>query len=156
MSDSTSLVGFLSEPSTLMALGAVAVGTAWYLSSSGTPTQPPFPLDNQTIEVREEGCVCCPLTPDVLQLDGKVRTSHAAAKNGLMKFFFKDVTTLYDTFQRGKRVSSKTTPTHSHSNIPFLFQTMAHVLVRGLAPLDHMCGCPMVRWRRGHWPLGQA
>ena len=48
---SESLVGFLSDPSTLMALGAVAVGTAWYLSSGGTPSKPPLPLDNQSIEV---------------------------------------------------------------------------------------------------------
>ncbi len=51
MSDSSSLVGFLSDPSTLLALSAVAVGTAWYLSSSSAPYQSPIPLDSQTLEV---------------------------------------------------------------------------------------------------------
>lgn len=51
MSDSPSLVSFLSDPSTLLALGAVAVGTAWYLSGSASPAKPPLPLDNQSIEV---------------------------------------------------------------------------------------------------------
>lgn len=85
---SESLVGFLSDPSTLMALGAVAVGTAWYLSSGGRPSKPPLPLDNQSIEI-EQG----------------VRRSHYA-KNGLITRHFEDVTTLYEGFQRGKRVSN--------------------------------------------------
>ena len=49
-----------------------------------------------------------------------MRTSHYAAKNGLIKYLYEDVTTLYDNFQRGMKVSSKTTPTHlcklSHSH----------------------------------------
>ena len=48
---SESLVGFLSDPTTLMALGAVAVGTALYLSSSSPPIKPPVPLDSQCMEI---------------------------------------------------------------------------------------------------------
>lgn len=64
------------------------------------------------------------------QLDGNVRTSHYAAKSGLIKYYFEDVTTLYDTFQRGKKVSSKTTPTHSckHVHIPFFCLDNGHCL----------------------------
>ena len=51
MSDSGSLVTFLADPSTLLALGAVAVGTAWYLSRSATPVETPVPVDNQSLEV---------------------------------------------------------------------------------------------------------
>ncbi len=48
---SDSLVGFLSDPTTLFTLGAVAVGTAWYLSSSPSAVKPPVPLDNQSVEI---------------------------------------------------------------------------------------------------------
>ena len=48
---SDSLIGFLSEPTTLFALGAVAVGTALYLGNSPSPIKPPVPLDNQSVEI---------------------------------------------------------------------------------------------------------
>ena len=51
MSVSGSLVTFLADPSTLLALGAAAVGTAWYLSRSATPVEMPVPVDNQSLEV---------------------------------------------------------------------------------------------------------
>ena len=51
MSDSGSLVTFLADPSTLLALGAVAVGTAWYFNRSATPVETPVPIDNQSLEV---------------------------------------------------------------------------------------------------------
>ncbi len=51
MSDSTSVVSFLSDPSTLLALSAVAVGTAWYLSRSSPSVRPVVPLDNQSLEI---------------------------------------------------------------------------------------------------------
>lgn len=51
MSDSDSVVTFLSDPSTLLALGAVAMATAWYLNRSAIPVKPLVPLDNQSLEV---------------------------------------------------------------------------------------------------------
>ena len=47
----SALVGFLSDPATLVGLGVVAAGTAYYLSSRAAPFVPPVPLDNQTTEV---------------------------------------------------------------------------------------------------------
>lgn len=56
MSDSSNtsaaLVGFLSDPATLAGLAAIAVGTAWYLSTrSPTAAKPPVPVDNQSLEL---------------------------------------------------------------------------------------------------------
>ncbi len=58
MSDSNSsntsaaLVGFLSDPATIAGLAAIAVGTAWYLSSRApAPTKPPVAVDNQSLEL---------------------------------------------------------------------------------------------------------
>ncbi len=58
MSDSNSnttsaaLVGFLSDPATIAGLAAIAVGTAWYLSTrSPAPAKPPVPVDNQSLEL---------------------------------------------------------------------------------------------------------
>jgi len=51
MSDAGSVVSFLSEPSTLLALSAVAVGTAWYLSRGTPGVKSLVPLDNQSLEV---------------------------------------------------------------------------------------------------------
>lgn len=110
---SDSLVGFLSDPSTLLALGAVAVGTAWYLSSSNPPTKPPIPLDNQSLE--EVSSIARPnnipsfLMLYLLQDSEHIHISHFA-KDGLMRKYYDDVATLYEAFQRGKRVSSKCPP----------------------------------------------
>ena len=57
-----SLVEFLSDRTTLLALGAVAVGTAVYLSSSPTPVKPPVPLNNQSVEIPVRPCYA--RTPD--------------------------------------------------------------------------------------------
>lgn len=46
-----SLVNFLSDPATLVSLGVIAAGTAYYLSTRPTPVKPPIPLDNQSIEL---------------------------------------------------------------------------------------------------------
>lgn len=59
MSDSSSssntsaaLVGFLSDPATIAGLAAIAVGTAWYLSSRApAPVKPPVAVDNQSLEL---------------------------------------------------------------------------------------------------------
>ena len=51
MAESSALVNFISDPATLIALGVVAAGAAYYLSSQPRPTPLPVPLDNQTSEV---------------------------------------------------------------------------------------------------------
>ena len=51
MAEGSALVNFLSDPATLVGLGVVAAGTAYYLSSRVTPFVPPVPLANQTSEV---------------------------------------------------------------------------------------------------------
>ena len=47
----SALVNFLSDPATLIGLGVVAAGAAYYLSSRATPVVPPVPLGNQSSEV---------------------------------------------------------------------------------------------------------
>lgn len=51
MAESSALVNFLSDPATLVGLGVVAAGAAYYLSSRATPVPPPVPLSNQSTEV---------------------------------------------------------------------------------------------------------
>ena len=51
MAESSALVNFLSDPATLVGLGVVAAGAAYYLSSRATPIVPPVPLGNQTSEI---------------------------------------------------------------------------------------------------------
>ena len=48
---SSYLIDFLSDPATLVGLGTVAVGAAYYLSSRPTPFLPPISLRNQLCEV---------------------------------------------------------------------------------------------------------
>ena len=49
---SAALVGFLSDPATIAGLAAIAVGTAWYLSSRApAPVKPPVAVDNQSLEL---------------------------------------------------------------------------------------------------------
>ena len=49
---SAALVGFLSDPATIAGLAAIAVGTAWYLSSrASAPVKPPVAVDNQSLEL---------------------------------------------------------------------------------------------------------
>ena len=57
MSDASSVVSFLSDPSTLLALSAVAVGAAWYLSRSAPGVKSVIPLDNQSLEVPVSHCL---------------------------------------------------------------------------------------------------
>ena len=47
----STLVNFLSDPATLVGLGVVAAGAAYYLSHRTTPFSPPVPLGNQSLEV---------------------------------------------------------------------------------------------------------
>lgn len=112
MSESSSLVGFLSEPSTLLALGAVAVGAAWYLNSSTEPTKPPVPLENQSLEVKIN-VWCVVVTFDLTQTEQYVRRSHFA-KDGLITYCFEDVTTLYENFKRGVSLSGEPLTSHTH------------------------------------------
>lgn len=54
VSDSSSalaLMSFLSDPATLVSLGVIAAGTAYYLLTRPTPVKPPIPLDNQSLEL---------------------------------------------------------------------------------------------------------
>ena len=48
---SSALVNFLSDPATLIGLGMVAAGAAYYLASRTTPVSPPVPLSNQSTEM---------------------------------------------------------------------------------------------------------
>ncbi len=49
--DAEGLMGFLSDPATLVALGVVATGTAYYLATRPSPFRPPVPLDDQSFEI---------------------------------------------------------------------------------------------------------
>jgi long-chain acyl-CoA synthetase len=86
----SALVNFLSDPATLVGLGVVAAGTAYYLSSRTTPFSPPVPLGNQTSEVPG---------------GERARKSPFQTTDDLMTCFHEDAKTLYQSFQRGKRES---------------------------------------------------
>lgn len=89
------------------------------------------------------------IPPSFLQGGGHVHTSQFA-KDGLMKSYFKDVTTLYDNFQRGKRVSSKFLyflVLSPHSSLLSDVQIMGIVLVSVRVLLAPTSGCRMGRWR---------
>ena len=50
MSDSNAIVTFLSDPATLVGLGVIAIGTAYYMATRPSPQKLPVPSDNQSIE----------------------------------------------------------------------------------------------------------
>lgn len=49
--ESSALVNFLSDPATLVSLGVIAAGTAYYLSTRPAPMRTPFPIDKQSLEL---------------------------------------------------------------------------------------------------------
>ncbi|KAL5484661.1 hypothetical protein EMCRGX_G021198 [Ephydatia muelleri] len=49
--ETSSVVSVLSDPATLVGLGAVAAGAAYYLATRPTPIRFPVPLDNQSLEL---------------------------------------------------------------------------------------------------------
>lgn len=51
MVDNNALVTFLSDPATLVGLGVVAVGTAYYMASRPRRLVSEIPFDNQSIEL---------------------------------------------------------------------------------------------------------
>ena len=61
MAEESALVSFLSDPATLVGLGVVAAGAAYYLSSRATPFAPPVPLGNQTVEIPVRSSLSLPL-----------------------------------------------------------------------------------------------
>ena len=50
-SSALALMSFLSDPATLVSLGVIAGGTAYYLLTRPPPVKPPIPLDNQSLEL---------------------------------------------------------------------------------------------------------
>ena len=50
-SSGSPLISFLSDPATLVGLGLIAAGTAYYMASRPVPVKPPLPLDNQSLEM---------------------------------------------------------------------------------------------------------
>lgn len=51
MAESNALVGFLSDPATLIGLGVVAAGTAYYMATRPRAQNSTIPLDIQSIEL---------------------------------------------------------------------------------------------------------
>ena len=49
--EASGLVNFLSDPATLVGLGVVAAGAAYYLTSRTAPFVPPVSLANQSTEI---------------------------------------------------------------------------------------------------------
>ena len=54
-SATSAVVNLLSDPATLVGLGAVAAGAAYYLATRPTPLRIPVPLDNQSQELPVSG-----------------------------------------------------------------------------------------------------
>ena len=50
-SEQSSLGQFLSDPATLVSLGLVAAGAAYYFASRPTAMRPPYPLDSQSVKM---------------------------------------------------------------------------------------------------------
>ena len=51
MAEQSAVVNFLSEPATLVGLGVLAVGTAYYMATRPQPTKLSIPRDCQSIEL---------------------------------------------------------------------------------------------------------
>ena len=64
MADSNALVTFLSDPATLVGLGVVAAGTAYYMMTRPQAQVSTVPLDNQTVEL--------PVSGDLKLVDNKL------------------------------------------------------------------------------------
>jgi len=45
------MADFFSDPATLVGLGAVAGAAVYYVATRPTPMKPPYPLDNQSVEL---------------------------------------------------------------------------------------------------------
>ena len=50
MSDSNAVVAFLSDPATLVGLGVIAFGTAYYMATRPSPGKLAVPRDSQSVE----------------------------------------------------------------------------------------------------------
>ncbi|XP_065883666.1 long-chain-fatty-acid--CoA ligase 1-like [Dysidea avara] len=84
------MADFFTDPATLIGLGAVAAATAYYVATRPTPVKPPYPLENQSVEL--------------LGGSGE-RVSHLTKDGKLIEYMYEDTRTLYDGFQRGMRIS---------------------------------------------------
>ena len=62
----SAVVSLLSDPATLVGLGAVAAGAAYYLATRPTPVTFPVPLDNQSLELAVCGRARCLLRRGVV------------------------------------------------------------------------------------------
>eukprot|EP00731_Ephydatia_muelleri_P024786 Em0016g1057a len=78
--ETSSVVSVLSDPATLMGLGAVAAGAAYYLATRPTPIRFPVPLDNQSLE---------------LPGGERTRVSRLLKSTELISHCFEDATTMY-------------------------------------------------------------
>ena len=61
MAESNALVNLLSDPATLIGLGVVAVGTAYYMATRPRAQNSSIPLDNQSIELPVSAITCTTL-----------------------------------------------------------------------------------------------
>lgn len=90
MSEANAVVSFLSDPTTLVGLGVIALGTAYYMATRPQPATCPVPRDNQSVEQPVSPgalCVCaayhvlppflCPLF--LTRVGFASRTSHRKA-----------------------------------------------------------------------------
>ncbi|KAL5484653.1 hypothetical protein EMCRGX_G021184 [Ephydatia muelleri] len=78
--ETSSVVSVLSDPATLVGLGAVAAGAAYYLATRPTPIRFPVPLDNQSLE---------------LPGGERTRVSRLLKSTELISHCFEDATTMY-------------------------------------------------------------
>ena len=45
------MADFFTDPATLVGLGAVAAAAVYYVATRPAPPKPPYPLDNQSVEL---------------------------------------------------------------------------------------------------------
>ena len=45
------MADFFADPATLVGLGAVAAAAVYYVATRPAPSKPPYPLDNQSVEL---------------------------------------------------------------------------------------------------------
>eukprot|EP00731_Ephydatia_muelleri_P024784 Em0016g1055a len=132
MAETSSVMSMLSDPATLVGLGAVAAGAAYYVTRP-TPIRFPVPLDNQSLE---------------LPGGERTRVSRLLKSTELISHCFEDATTMYGAFLRGKRVSNdgqclgwRTSGTSPYQWINYSeVELRAHALGSGLKELKIATG----------------
>ncbi|XP_071953452.1 long-chain-fatty-acid--CoA ligase 5-like [Antedon mediterranea] len=84
------ILSFLGNKSTVLAVGAVALSSSYYLATRPSPVKPVIDLNKQSL---------------VLEGPERIHVSPLMKNGKLLEYRYEDVRTVYDAFLRGKRIS---------------------------------------------------